>query len=241
MRKFTKKQMKKVLDSTATAIENSRKDPSVLEKVSEFGYTEESLQAGEDLLKKAEELYLEKGPKTGQKISLGIQVRKKINDIHRLFMLFAKVVRRDLKENLSLFREFNLSGERDYTYSGRIKESKGFYENCLKNKKVGSFVVKYGLTKEKLQSHLSSIAEIEKDRQFKALVIKESEKTTVDRNRVFQQLHDWWLNYKTVLTYVFMDDPQQLEAFEIKAYSPGYDPHRKEDTEEETPAVTVAA
>lgn len=233
MRTFTKKQMKRVLDATSTAIENSRKNPTVMELIGDFGYTEEALQAAGELRKKAEELYLGKGPKTGKKISINIQLREKINQIHRLFMVYEKMVRRDLKVNPALFREFDLSGGRDYTFSGKIKEAKGFYENLLKNEEIASFVLKYGLAQEKIQSHLTAIADIEKSRQYKALVIKESEKATQERDEVFQQLNDWWLNYKTVLIHVFTDDPQQLEAFEIKAYTPGYAPHKKNEPEKE--------
>lgn len=241
MNRLTKKEMKKLLDASGIAIENSRKDASVMEKVSEFGYNEETLQAAEELHKAAEKLYLEKGPKTGQKISLSIQVREKIEKIHSLYMLYVKVLRREVRNNHALYREFNLEGRRDYSISGMVKESKGFYKNCLKNKKQASFVEKYGLTAEKLQSHLQDIAAVEQDSQYKALAVMESEKATEDRNHYFQKLSDWWYNYKAVLTYVFQDDPQQLEAFHIKAYSPGYKPNRKTAAEEDAPQPGIAA
>ncbi len=69
-------------------------------------------------------------------------------------------------------------------------------------------------------------------------MVKEAEKTTEDRNKVFRKLNAWWQNYKLVLLFVYKDDPQQLEAFGIKGYSEGYKPKPKEKntgTEEPNP------
>jgi hypothetical protein len=224
MRTFTKREMKSLLEEVGAAITNSKDNPLVLEKVQEFGYIAETFTAAEELRKEAERLYLEKGPKAGQKISLSIQLRNKIEEIHQLFMIYEKMVRRDLKDDPALFSKFDLDGPRDYSISGKIKESKGFYKNCLDNEKVGEFVIRYGLTSEKLQAHLDEIEEIEKDTTVRALLVSDAEKTTEDRNKVFQQLNNWWQNYKMVLKYVYRDDPQQLEAFRLKGYSLGYKP-----------------
>jgi hypothetical protein len=238
MQRFTMKEMKSLLDEVGTAINNSKDNPLVLEKVQEFGYTPETFTATEELRKEAERLYLEKGPKAGQKISLSIQLRNKIDEIHQLFMIYEKMVRRDLKDDPALFREFDLDGPRDYSISGKIKESKGFYKNCRDNEKVGTFVTRYGLTPEKLQAHLDEIEEIEKDTTVRAILISDAEKTTEDRNKVFLQLNNWWQNYKMVLKYVFRDDPQQLEAFRLKGYSLGYRPKRGGSDEGEEPQDT---
>lgn len=238
MRRFSKKEMKSLLDEVGTGIENSKDNPLVLEKVQEFGYTLEIFTSAEELRKEAERLYLEKGPKAGQKISLSIQLREQIDEIHQLFMIYEKMVRRDLKDDPALFSEFDLDGSRDYSISGKIKESKGFYKNCQDNEKLGTFVTRYGLTPEKLQSHLDEIEEIEKDTTVRAILVRDAEKTTEDRNKVFRQLNDWWINYQTVLLYVFRDDPQQLEAFKIKGYSEGYKPKRGDSEEGEEPQGT---
>ncbi|MCP5106893.1 MAG: hypothetical protein GY950_26145, partial [bacterium] len=70
MRKLSKIQMKKLFEESAIGIENSKDDPLVIEKVSEFGYTAEALLDAEALYKEAEKLYMEQGPKAGQKVSL---------------------------------------------------------------------------------------------------------------------------------------------------------------------------
>jgi hypothetical protein len=203
-----------------------------LDKVQPFGYTPGNFAGAEALHKEAERLYLAKGPKAGQKISLSIQLRADIDEIHQFYMLYVKLLRRELKNEPGLLQELQLIGDRDFSISGKIKQSKGFYLNCRDNQKVGAVVTKYGLTTEQLQAHLDKIEVIEGDKTVQAVMVKEAEKTTEDRNKVFRQLNDWWQNYKLVLIFVFKDDPQQLEAFKIKGYSEGYKPKRKEKTPE---------
>ena len=123
MRRFSRKEMKSLLDDVGTGIKNSKDNPLVLEKVQEFGFTMENFTSTEELRKQAERLFLEKGPKAGQKISLSIQLREQIDEIHQLFMIYEKMVRRDLKDDPALFSEFDLDGTRDYSISGKIKES----------------------------------------------------------------------------------------------------------------------
>jgi hypothetical protein len=89
---------------------------------------------------------------------------------------------------------------------------------------------------------------VENDKNYRAILVKDAEKTTEDRNKVILKLYNWWMNYKSVLIYVFKDDRQQLEAFKIKGYSIGYVPRKSSSGEEEpteppappTPTTTPA-
>ena len=73
MRRFTKAQMKSLLEEVEAGIKNSKDNSMVLEKVQEFGYTPQTFTDAENLRQEAEGLYLATGPRAGQKISLSIQ------------------------------------------------------------------------------------------------------------------------------------------------------------------------
>lgn len=235
MRVFSKKEMTQLFEESGIGIKNSKDDPVVLGRVQEFGYTAENLAAAEALHTEAETLYLEKGPKSGKKINLSIQLKKKIENIHRHYMVYVKILRINLAEDPGLLKEFQLVDERDFSVSGKIMEPKEFYKNCLESNKLAEVVVNYGLTAEKLQAHLDSIAEVEQDKSFRALLVRDAEKTTEDRNKAVYKLYTWWRSYKTVLLYVFKDDPQQLEAFKLKGYSLGYKPAGSSSSGSEEP------
>ncbi len=241
MRRLSKVQMKELFDESGAGIANSKDNPMVLEKVATFGYTRDSLLAAETDYTIAESLYLQKGPKVGLKLSVSITLRKKIDDIHHLYRLYAKLLKRDHREDTGLLHELQLLGEVDYTITGKIKDAKAFYKNCLDHPKLLPIVAKVGLTAEALQTQMSKIAEVENDKNYRAILVKDAEKTTEDRNKVILKLYDWWLNYKSALIYVFKDDPQQLEAFKIKGYSIGYVPRKTGSDEEETPETPPAA
>ena len=61
MRKFTKNEMKTILDETGSGIENSKDNTPLLEKVEEFGYNQEGFIEMEGVRNEAERLYLETG------------------------------------------------------------------------------------------------------------------------------------------------------------------------------------
>lgn len=234
---LTNTKMKALFEQAGVGIANSKENPLVLEKIEDFGYTPESLLEAEALYNEAEHLYLTKGPKKGRKINLSIQLRNKIDEIHRVYLTYVRVLRRDLYDDPGLLKELQLVGPRDLTVSGKVKESKEFYKNCLDNHggKLADVVLKYGLTPEKLQTRLDGIADVEQDRNFRASMVMDSEKTTEDRNKVVYKLFTWWRNYRDVLVYVFRDDPQQLEALKVKGYSLGYKPANKSSNGEEPP------
>ncbi|MDQ1349875.1 MAG: hypothetical protein QG657_176 [Acidobacteriota bacterium] len=233
MRRFSKAEMKELFDEASAGIANSIDNQMVLEKVAGFGYTRDSLVEAGTTYSEAETLYLQKAPKVGLKLSLSIQVRNKIDNIYELYMLYVNMLRRDHRENIGLLHELLLLGERDHTVLGKIKDAKAFYKNCLDHPKLQPIVVKVGLTVEMLQTQMAKITEVENDKNYRAILVKEAEKTTEDRNKVILKLYNWWMNYKSVLIYVFKDDQQQLEAFKIKGYSIGYVPKKNSSDEEE--------
>jgi len=234
---LTNTQMKELFEQAGIGIANSKDNPLLLDSVRDFGYTQESLLEAEALYKEAENLYLTQGPKKGRKINLSIQLRDKIDEIHRVYMTYVRVLRRDLYDDPGLLKELLLVEAWDFTFSGKLKESKEFYKNCMDNHggKLGEVVLKYGLSLERLQTHLDSITDVELDRNFRASMVMDSEKTTEDRNKVIYRLYTWWRNYRDVLVYVFRKDPQQLEAFKITGYSMGYKPASKSANGGEAP------
>ena len=227
MRVFTRSKMRNILYEADIYLKNSIGKQMVLEKVKPFNYDEEALNAGQEIYIEAERLYLESVPIRGKKVNFGGIVKKRVNNCHKIFMIHVKKLRRELADDQGLLREFGVYGPRDFSYKGKIKEAKEFYKNCLENETIGTVAGSYGLPKEKLEEYMNEIAEIESDEAYKAIVIKESEKTTDELHKAMLKLYNWCKNYKDVLVFVFQDDRQQLEAFKIPAYSEGYDPHKK--------------
>ncbi|MCP5046626.1 MAG: hypothetical protein GY940_05615 [bacterium] len=240
MNRYTKKEVQTLLDESIVGIENSLRSPPVMARVLEFNYDAKNFRRAKKLHKKAEKFFIGSGLKTGKKVSLSIRLNGWIGEIHLRFMLYEKLIRRDLRDDPALFMQFGLESSRDYTVSGKIMEPKGFYRNILENERLSEYVVKFGLTEEKLNIHLGEIDKVEVDENYRAVLKSIAEKANQDKHRVYQQLNDWWIGYKMVLVYLYRDDPQQLEAFKITAYSEGYKPKRKKKVkgkgdESETP------
>ena len=216
------KRIIKLHKDAGTAIGNLIDNTPVLEKIQEYGFVNDNLVEKQTLLQDMEKLMRETETKAGEKTAFYMRLTEKIEEIHKICMLHILYLRRDLKDKPDLLKEYQLNGKREQTTLGKLRDAKKFFENCKDITGLGEQVQNYGLTPEKLTDILGEIALLEQEAKQWAILKKDAEKATEERNKVFKELNTFWMKLKATLTHVFRDDLQQLEAFSITAYSEGY-------------------
>jgi hypothetical protein len=111
-----------------------------------------------------------------------------------------------------------------------LEYAKAFYSRCQDIEGLAPQVTTYGLTPERLETLQAEIVKIEEDEDYRTILKKDTETSTVARNKLAERLNDIWFKYRATLLFVLKEDPQQLEAFGIVVYSEGYKPKKKDDT-----------
>jgi hypothetical protein len=232
---YSNKTMLGVLKDSKLGFENSLNNETVLGKVLTFGFSRERLENDLGLNQKADELFLAKGQKKSSKMSLTMQFSKKLKECTGNFITYRKILRKAFWQEPGVIVELQLNTNFSRTITGKIAKMKEFYELVLNKEHLQTKVSVYGLTKEKIESELKIINEIEKDALEKGLVKMENEKATQDRDKIFQELINEWGLYREVLKACFYkEDPQFLEAFGIRVPSAGF--YQRKKKKEETPA-----
>jgi hypothetical protein len=216
------KKITKLHKDAGTAVGNLIDNTPVLEKIQEYGFINEDLVEKQTLLQDMEKLMRETETKAGKKAAFYMRLAEKIEEFHKICMLHIFYLRRDLNNKPDLIKEFQLNGKREQTTLGKLRGAKKFFKNCQDITGLGEQVQSYGLTSEKLTEILDEIALLEQEAKQWAVLKKDAEKATDERNKVFKELNTFWLKLKATLTHVFRDDQQQLEAFNITGYSEGY-------------------
>ena len=225
-----------ILQNSKQGFENSLSNETVLGKVSNLGFNRERLEKDLVLNQNADKLFRSKGQKTSTKLSLNFQFSKKLRENTDNFITYRKILRKAFWQDPVTIVELQLNTDFSRTIPGKIEKMKEFYEMILNKEHLLEKVNVYGLTKEKIDSELKSINEIEKDALEKGLVKMEKEKTTQDRDKIFQELVNEWGLYREVLKACFYkEDPQFLEGFGIRVPTAGF--YQRKKKKDETPPV----
>jgi hypothetical protein len=223
-----------ILQNSKQGFENSLSNETVLGKVSNFGFSRERLEKDLELNQNADKLFRTKGQKKSTKLSLNFQFSRKLKENTGTFITFRKILRKAFWQDPGILLELQLTTDFSRSIPSSIEKMKEFYELVLNKEQLLSKVSFYGLTKEKIESELASINEIEKNALEKGLGKMETEKATQDRDKIFQLLLKEWGLYKEVLIACFYkEDPQFLEGFGVRVPSAGF--YQRKKKKEETP------
>jgi hypothetical protein len=108
----TKQNLETNLDRARIAIENALSNPTIQTYLSEYGYSKEKLQAGQQLYQTALDLQQKQRREYGEQIEATAE-RDKLWDIaHATYMKFVKIARIAYKNNTGIATQLGINGNR---------------------------------------------------------------------------------------------------------------------------------
>jgi hypothetical protein len=230
--------MENVLSSARVAIENAQTNEEIKGFIINYGYDDERLQEGLELLKTADDLYQAQKSKRGEQITVSNQLQEKFDHAYNLYIGYVKLARLVLKDDPGAITTLGLVGERKRTFPGFIAQAKQFYLNAMNNEEIFEKIKKFAITKEKLQAGLDLLSEIEKTDSFQESKKGASQDATLLRNTAFKKLMQWMSEFTQASRIALASRPQLLETLGILARSEGYKRKSKNENEEETEDLT---
>ena len=234
---YSQKRLLEVLEVSRKAFEHTLEKPEVIEKVKDYGFDAERLNAGLELNRKADELYRNKKASKSQKASKYLNVSSQMKKSYDSFIMDRRILKRAYKKEPEILNELLLNISVPDAFFDRVKFMKAFFEICQRKENLLAKVSRYGLSSEKIAAALDKITKIEKDAIDKSTLIMEDEKATQDRNKAFEDLNQEWQVYKNILIAVFGPDNQALEEFGIIVPSQGL--YKKTRKKKAAPADNV--
>ena len=212
---------KKTIDSfllnAKVAIENGITNTEIAGIMAEFGYTSEKMADGNALLVKANELNIKQKKEYGEQYAATDAVSSKYDEINGSYMKHVKLARLVFKNERDKYKSLELSGERKRSLSGWISQTKQFYTGMLSEEGNITGILKYGITKEKLEAGLTGVKELEQLKAAKEKETGEAQQATLERDTCLDELNEWIGEFRTVARIALEDKPQYLEIIGIKA------------------------
>jgi hypothetical protein len=237
---FSKKQMDDLLTEARISINNAKNNEDLKVRLAEFGYDEAALNEGYALYEKAEKLCSAKRIKYSEQYIVSNELNRKIEKANEHYMNFVKVLRKAFKRDFNTLTALGLKGERSKRLAGWIAQAKDFYDIAMSKEDIFTKLQRYGITKEKLQTGLDLLADVETTDEYQENLKGKAQYSTEERDKVVQELDDWMAPYEETCRIAFKDEPQQLERLKIPALSEDYKKSKrrkkgeKEEPEEQT-------
>jgi len=198
-----------------TAIENTLNDEEILSAVAEFGYDEQTINAGKVLYDKTNQLQQQQQKEYGDQYTASAAFKAKLAEAKSVYIRFVKVARVAFKNDYAAFQKLALAGKRKHSFSDWFAQVEQFYNNALVDPAVLSALSKFGVTQAKLEQGKQLAQETQDAAVAKKKESGEAQQATLTRDKAADELDDWLSDYKALAKIALEDKPQLLEKLGI--------------------------
>jgi hypothetical protein len=215
----TKQSLESILDRARIAIENSLNNPTIQTYLSEYGYSKEKLQSGQQLYQTALDLQQKQRREFGEQIEATAE-RDQLWDIaHATYMKFVKIARVAYKNNTGIATQLGINGNRKESFSGWLLDANQFYSNTLGNDSILKTLAEYGITPTKLEAGKAEVQAVSAANLAQDKEKGEAQEATQKRDAALDALSDWMSDFVAIARIALEPEAQLLESIGIKEAS----------------------
>lgn len=196
-------------------INNSINDALIATAVAVFGYDDQNMQSGLDLLniaKTAADKFDKEHGEVDAAFAQRDEKKTKAQATYIKLIQIGKVALKDIEEALSVLRIFKSKAR---TNSGWLKEKRSLYNNLLANPEWLSAYAKYGITQEMIEAGQAEVLAVEAQDEAIMREKGDAQNATMERDEAFEKLAEWVQDYETIARVALADKPQLLEKLGI--------------------------
>ena len=209
------KKMESILGNAELAISNALVNEEVKTMLMEYNYNDQRLNEGSTLQKKAKEFYQSYIKEHGQQIESTSQLEKTYEECNPLYVEHITLSRLALRNEPAKKSKFALDGERKKDLYGWIEQAELFYDNGLADEELSNKLLRYNLTREKLEKGRELVLKVKKANQTQEKEKSEAQESRRQRDATFDVLIDWISEFTTVARFACASKPELLEKLGI--------------------------
>ncbi|MDR1089497.1 MAG: hypothetical protein LBL79_00335 [Prevotella sp.] len=197
------------------AILGALNSPEILEKLKAYGITIERINNGKQLWDYVNHLMAIQVKEYGKQYAATDEQEKFLTLTYAQYMILVKVSRVAFKKQPNILASLGITGMRSRSLSGWLRRARILYINLMEMPDALEMLVVYGYTVERLQKELQDVEEVE-NLHIKQLSGKSTaQQSTQKRDEAFDELCDWFSDFRAIARIALYDDPQLLEALGI--------------------------
>lgn len=201
-----------VLELYRISLTNVVNQPEIAQIMAEFGYGQERIAVGKDLLEQTREVWVT-NKEEDEEASLAYQAfsraREDVAKVYNLHRKKAKVIFRDdsdNKERLGIDKSFSRA------YAGWLEEIKKFYKAILGSQDIQNALAPLKVSAEQLAEAQTLVQTMEDARAVYLKEKGESQTATQRKDRAFSELDKWMRDFYDIAKISMEDEPQLLES-----------------------------
>ena len=201
------------------ALENARDDAAPDGPLAAFGYDDERLQQGRELLEKARRAQESFVKEYGEQFESTDEYLDAREEADKTYMRHLKVARVAFDEDQPARGALRLDGRRKQVLSKWLEQTRLFYRNALNDADYQAALSEYNITEDDLRAGLEKIDAVETADVRQEKEKSEAQRATDERDEAIDALDAYMSKFRDIARVAFEDDPQQLEKFTITAPS----------------------
>jgi hypothetical protein len=187
----------------------------ILKKLAAFGYTTEHINEGKAMLGNVMRLMTNQVKEYGKQYAATDAQEKFLNSTYSAYMITVKMSRIAFKKHPDILSALGVTGKRSRSLSGWLRRRRILYTNLFEIPDALEIITQFGYTAEGLQKELQDVEEVE-NLHIKQLSGKSAaQQSTQKRDEAFDELCDWYSDFRGIARIALYDNPQLLEALGI--------------------------
>jgi hypothetical protein len=210
-----KKSLAAKLHSIENGISGVQNNPDIQEKMTQYGYRPERVAEGQVKLDNVKQLTAFNVEEySNQYVATGKQKRS-WSDVYGGYMITLKVVRVAFHHETGKLQDFRATGKRHRSLSGWLSDARILYTNLQQTPGALETMALYGYTAERLLEEQQQVEEIAQLHSKQLEETGGAQQSTKDRDNAFDDLCDWYSDFRAIARVALYDKPQLLEALGI--------------------------
>jgi hypothetical protein len=197
------------------AINNAQTNPEIKAALVLSGYDDAKMQEGEALYTKASGLQTKKVKEYGEQFTATDALSLAKTTANKTYMMHIKIARIVFNGDRGAGESLQISGERNESLSGWLKQAKAFYSNALSVPEVIEALARYGISQARLTEGQAQMNEVETKLNSQLKEKGEAQAATQQRDEAFDALQDWMSDFIAISRIALEGNSQYLEILGV--------------------------
>jgi hypothetical protein len=210
-----KKNLTKSMALISQGINGAMTNPEVMNRLTSFGYGQEKMTEGKNLLDRTQGEVIAQQKEYGEQYSAYEAVESLWTKNQTDYRQTLDLCRIGLKNKVGALHSLRASGGRNRSLTGFIKDARVLYSNLLDQPELLEAMLPFGITETKLTAALDGIAALEAAYQNYLKERGEAQDSTINRDALFDSLYYWYSDFRAVARIALAGSPQLMEGLGI--------------------------
>ncbi|MCP5108027.1 MAG: hypothetical protein GY950_31865, partial [bacterium] len=197
-----------------TALENALKPGDFQDYIAEFGYAPPRLDSGIELLNKTELARTHQKNAIANKVQKTREARTKKAAAEDQYKHFFVIGREEFKDNPHILDILGFNGVRKRTFGDWKEQTRLLFDNISFPGVLDGYA-KHSITEEILKAGKQAVTEAETAIADRNEAKAEAEKATEHKEKIFEDLMDYWQKFVKVVDVALEEEPQLKEQVNI--------------------------